>query len=547
MQRIVILGGGFAGLYAARELRKRLTNVQIELINAENYFVFQPLLPEVGAGAITPLNAVSPLRVLLKGVRTRKAVIDSVDLEHKTVTVFQGVQRRPTEIPYDHLVVTLGQTVDLSRTPGLAEHALTMKTLEDARRLRGHVIERLEHAEITSLPDVKRGALTFCVIGGGFSGIETVGEMKDLIDRALRYYPNIKPKDVRVVVLEFADRILGEMPAKLADYAMKTLKGRGIEVQLGTGVARATGTQLVTTKGEMIDTRTIVATIGNTPARVVSEMGLPLRQGRIAVDRTLRVEGHEGVWSLGDCALIPMVDRPDARSDYAPPTAQFAVREARQLATNLAAVLDGRPAAPFRYTSKGALASLGARRGVAEVMGVTVTGFPAWLLWRAYYLAFLPGIATRARVLVSWLLDDLSPRNLVQLRAYTPRAAREVHYSAGDRIYETGTRADGFFTILEGRVEILGTDPATGAPRHRTLGPGAHFGERLILGDTRRVATARAVEDTRVLVLDRDEFLRLAEGISGFRTYFERYLKEEGLDFPAELARDPHPGDLDRR
>lgn len=537
-ERILILGGGFAGLYAARELRKRLPDANIELVNAENYFVFQPLLPEVGAGSVTPLHAVSPLRVLLKGVRVRKAVVDSVDLERKVVTVFQGVQRRPTELAYDQLIVALGQTVDLSRTPGLSDHALTMKTLEDARRLRGHVIERLEHAEITGLPEVKRGALTFCVVGGGFSGIETVGEMKELIDRALTYYPHIDQREVRVIVLEFADRILNEMPERLARYAMKTLERRGIEVQLGVGVASATGTQLVTTTGEVIDTRTIVATIGNTPARVVRETGLPLRQGRIAVDRTLRVEGHSDVWSLGDCALIPMKDGAEDRGDFAPPTAQFAVREARRLAANVAAAVGGRDPAPFHYTSKGALASLGARRGVAEVMGISITGYPAWLLWRAYYLAFLPGLATRARVLVSWLMDGLSPRNLVQLRAHTPPAARHVHYRAGDRIYETGTRADGFFTILDGKVEITGVGP-DGTPRARTLGPGEHFGERLILGATRRVATARAVEATRVLVLDREEFLKLSEGFSAFRAYFEGYLADQGLEWPEDAKNRP--------
>ena len=199
--RILILGGGFAGMFAAKELwRKFGASAKIELINDENFFVFQPLLPEVGAGSITAVHAVTPLRFLLKGIFVRKARVESVDTVRKVVTIFQGVQRRPTEVPYDHLVVALGQTVDLSRTPGLADHAITMKTLSDARRLRAHVIERLEHAEITGLPEVKREALTFVVVGGGFSGIETVGEMKELIDRSLKYYPNIRPEEVRVIV-----------------------------------------------------------------------------------------------------------------------------------------------------------------------------------------------------------------------------------------------------------------------------------------------------------------------------------------------------------
>jgi NADH dehydrogenase len=435
-------------------------------------------------------------------------------------------------IDYDHLVIALGQGTDLSRIPGLAEHALTMKSLQDARRLRAHVIERLEHADITELPEVKRGALTFAVVGGGFSGIETVGEMKEFIDRSLRFYPNVSPDEVRVVVLEFADRLLGEMDDKLARYAARVLEKRGIEVQLGVGVSSATGTQLVTTKDEVIDCRTVVATIGNAPAPVVARMPVERAQGRVAVDRTLRATGHERIWSLGDCALIPLKEGAEARADFAPPTAQFAVREARHVARNIAASIDGRPLAEFSYSSKGALASLGAHRGVADVMGWKITGFPAWLLWRAYYVAFLPGLSARAKVLINWALDALSPRSVVQIAPQEPSGARHVHYRAGDRIYEAGNRADGFFTVISGAVEIAGPDPETGEMRRRIIREGGHFGERLLLGATRRVATARAAEDTRVLVMDRDEFLRLAEGLPEFRAYFERYLAEQGLDLP---------------
>ena len=531
--RILILGGGFAGLYAARELRRRLgARAEIELVTSENYFLFQPLLPEVAGGAITDMHAVTPLRFLAGGVKLRKAEVEHVDPRARQVMVFQGVQRRPTMLDYDHLVIALGSGTDLSRTPGLAEHALTMKSLHDARRLRAHVIERLEHADITRLPEVKRGALTFTVVGGGFSGIETVGEMKELIDRSLKYYPNIAPEEVRVVVLEFADRILGEMPPKLADYAAKTLARRGIEVQLGTGVASATGTQLVTTAGEVIDTRTIVATIGNTPAPAVKRMPVELAHGRVAVERTLQARGSDRIWSLGDCALIPMKEGAAERGDFAPPTAQFAVREARHLARNVAAAIEGRPLAPFSYTSKGALASLGAHRGVAEVMGVQLTGFPAWLLWRAYYVAFLPGISARMKVLVNWLMDAFSPRSVVQIAPENPPAARHVLYRAGDRIYEAGNRADGFFTVISGAVEISGPDPGSGEMRSRVIREGGHFGERLLMGATRRVASARAVEDTKVLVMNREEFLRLAEGLPAFRAYFEGYMADQGLDFP---------------
>ena len=540
--RIVVLGGGFGGMYAARALKRRLgAAAHVELVNAENYFVFQPLLPEVGAGSITPAHAVSPLRFLLRDVAVRKAVVDHVDFDRKSVTVFQGIQRRPTEIGYDHLVIALGQSADLSRIPGLEEHALKMRTLEDARRLRAHVIEQLEHAQITRRPEVKRGALTFCVVGGGFSGIETVGEMKDLIDRSLKFYPGIDPSEVRVIVVEFADRILGEMSQGLGDYAARTLRERGIELMLRTGVAGATGTQLVTSTGEVIDTRTIVATIGNAPSPVVRRMVLPSDRGRIVVERTMAVKGRPDVWALGDCALIAMKDAPEGPRDYAPPTAQFAVREAKVLAANIAATVAGEPARPFDYKSRGALASLGARRGVAQVFGLEFKGFFAWLLWRFYYLAFLPGISTRILVAMNWFMDGISPRSVVQLRAAPQPSIRYVHFRAGDEIYEVGNRADGFYTVVTGAVEMTRPDPDTGEMVTRIIGPGGHFGERLILGATRRKTSVRAVEDTKVLVLNREEFLRLADSFQAFRDYFAPYMARHGVTWPITADNDDCP------
>ncbi|OOY28155.1 nucleotide-disulfide oxidoreductase [Thioclava sp. L04-15] len=531
--RIVVLGGGFGGMYTARALRRRLgPEVEVELVNAENYFVFQPLLPEVGAGSITPAHAVSPLRFILKDVTVRKAVVDSVDFARKAVIVFQGIQRRPTEVPYDHLVIALGQGTDFSRMPGLEEHALKMKTLEDARRLRIHVIEQLEHAQVTNLPDTKRGALTFTVIGAGFSGVETVGEMKELIDRSLPFYPKISPEEVRVKLVEFAPRILGEMPQELADYAAKHLQKHGIELMLETGVKSCTHRQLVTNKDEVIDTRTIVATIGNAPLPVVLRMGLPLQHGRLKVERNLRVEGCEDVWALGDCALIPMKEGASERNDFAPPTAQFAVREADRVARNIEAVLGGRAPEPFAYRSRGALASLGARRGVADLMGFKLKGFPAWVVWRAYYLALLPGLGTKVRVMLNWTLDMLGSRSLVQLRSYRKPPMRYVYFRAGDRIYNEGDRSDGFYTVISGALEMDRTDPATGETVTRRLGPGDHFGERLILGATRRRTTVRAVEDSKVLVMNRQEFLMLAEGFEAFRDYFRPYMEKHGVELP---------------
>lgn len=522
--RVLILGGGFAGMFAAKELRRSLgDDVEIELINDTNHFVFQPLLPEVAAGSITTRDAIAPLRMLLPGVRVRQASVYDVDVETRTVTIFQGVQRRYTLVTYDHLVLALGQIVDLSRFPGLADHGFTMKNVSDAFRLRNHIIDKLEHADITNLPEVKKELLTFTVVGAGFSGVETVGEMRELINRSLKFYPNINPSEIRVVVLEFADRTLAELPDKLATYAQQALEKRGIEIKLKTGVARATGTCVVTSDGEVIGTRTIVATIGNAPPPLLQKIAIEKAHGRAAVERTLRVRGTENIWSLGDCALIPMKEGATDRKDFAPPTAQFAVREARLLAKNVKAAIKGGTLAPFDYKSKGALASLGGRRGVAEVFGVRLTGFPAWLLWRAYYLSFLPGFSTKLRVLINWVGNSVLSRNTVQVKTHVQGGSRYVHYRAGDRIFEHGNRADGFYTVVEGKVEqrIPGPD---GEEIVRELGPGEHFGERVLLAEGLRTGNVRAIDDTKVVVLSPDDFLRLTNAFPALKAYFDNHV-----------------------
>ncbi len=525
-KRVLVLGGGFAGMFAAKELRRHAGSLaEIELINDVNYFVFQPLLPEVAAGGISIRDAVSPLRRLLPGVRVRQAQIYSVDLERKVVVIFQGLQRRYTEVPYDHLVLALGQVIDLGRFPGLADHALAMKTLSDALALRNHVIDKLEHADITSLPEVKKELLTFTVIGGGFSGVETLGEMKELIDRSLSFYPNIDPSEVRMLLIEFADRLLGELPESLGTYAREFFEKRGIEVLLRTGVREATGTAIVTSAGEVIGTRTVVATIGNAPSPMVAKLGLPNERGRVRTERSMRVEGQEAIWALGDAALIPLVDQPSERDHYAPPTAQFAVREARQLALNIAASLKGEALTAFAYKSKGSLASLGGGRGVAEVFGVRLSGFPAWLLWRCYYLSFVPGFATKVRILTQWLLDAIVGRSTVQTKGPSTPATRYMRYRAGDRVFEIGNRADGFYSVIEGAFQQTIPHPDGGETRRR-IEAGGHFGERVLLGEGLRTGSVQALEDSVVLFVPAEDFKRLTNALPPLRSYFDQYVEE---------------------
>lgn len=537
-KKIVIVGGGFAGVFTAKQLRAKMGDeVDIELISKDNYFVFQPLLPEVAGGGINSSDAITSLRLLLRGVNIRLAEVVEIDFEAQTLSVLQGTRRMPVEVEYDQLVLAMGQTADLSRFPGLPEHALTMKYMGDAFTLRNHIIRCLEHADSVEIPKIKKQLLTFVVVGAGFSGVETVGEVKHLIDRSLRYFPNIQPSDVNVKLIEFADHILLELPESLGQYAQEQLEKSGIEVITGVGVNSATGTSAELSTGEIVPTRTVLATIGTGPNPLVQSLGLEMQWGKIKVDRTMRVVGYDNVWALGDAALIPMKDEPSERHDFAPPTAQFAVREGKQLALNIRRVIKGWELKEFAYVSQGALASIGASKAVAEVQGFKLKGFFAWLLWRMFYLSFLPGFVTKLRVLMNWILHTIVPRNIALIEAPTAPATKYIHYRKGDIVFNRGMIADGFYTVIKGAFELVIDNPDTGETIMRSYGPGEHFGERIILGREQRSGRVRATEHSICLWVKRDDFKRFADGFPMLDQYFRDYIREK---FGDEAVADEH-------
>ena len=524
-KKVLVVGGGFGGVFAAKAL-ERLGRDQfdIELINNNNYFVFQPLLPEVAAASIHSSDAVVPLRLLLRRTQVRQADVMGIDFGKKTVTVVQGFRRLPVDLPYDELVIALGMTVDLKRFPGLPEHALTMKNLADAHRLRTHVISCLEMADVATDPELKQQLMTFVVVGAGFSGVETVAEVNELIRRALKYYPNIKQDEIRVYLIEYAGRILPTFPADLAEYATRRLQIHGIDVKTGVGTKAATSTAVELTNGSVIPTRTIVATIGNGPHPLVEALGLDMHWGRIKTDRFMRVAGREGVWAVGDAAEIPLVEHPaEDPAHYAPPTAQFAVREGQQLAQNIVAKAKGTEVRPFAYESKGSLASLGMSKAVAEVYGVKLSGTLAWLLWRGFYLSFLPGFATKLRVLVNWVLNLFVPPNIVLIES-TQSGSRYMHYRKGDKVLEPGMLIDGFYAVVKGALKLTIDNAETGEHFEKVFGPGEHFGERVLLKSALRTGLVVALEDSVVLWISQKDFTRLAGAFPFLDSYFMDYI-----------------------
>ncbi len=520
-QRVVIVGGGFGGAFTAKYLRKYAArDTEIELINATNYFVFQPLLPEVASGTISAPDAVTPLRYMLPGVRFRMAEVVGIDRARKELTLLQGSRRIPQTTTFDHLVLAVGQKTNLSHAPGLQEHSLCMRDLADAHELRNRVIECLEHADITEDMELKKELLTFVVAGGGFSGTETIGELVEMIDRTLKFYPNISKQDVSAVLIQRGDRILPELTDNLGSYAATKLAKRNVDIRCGVGVSHATATAVFLGDGSFLRTRTLVTTVGNGPRTLTESLGIKLERGKIPVNEFLQVGGTNDIWALGDAALVPLGGR-DGK-DYAPPTAQFAVREARCVAGNIASSQKDDEFRTFHFKPFGSLASIGHYSAVAEIFGMRLSGLFAWILWRGIYIGMLPGFSTRLRVALNWLFDYFLPRSIVQIANRHKAGTRFRCYAKGDVISRPGQLVDGFYTVLSGCLESRIADEHSAEDFVRVLGPGDHWGERSLGGDTQTVGTLTAVEDTRVMILPADDFRNLCDTFPPLENYFAR-------------------------
>lgn len=531
-KRVVVLGGGFAGVYTAKyltELLSRRTDVEVELLSEENYFVFQPLLPEVAAGGIAATHVVNPIREIVPRARFRCCSVVDIDFASKVVLVSQGEGLELIRVPYDQLVFGLGKVTDFSFMPGVSEHALCMKDLADAFRLRNHVIRCLELAAIEPDSGQRRALLTFVVAGGGFSGVETVGELAELVARSLRYFPTIAKEEVMFKLVHAQPSILPEMPEKLRSAAQSVLERRGVEMLLSARVRAASRDVVHLEDGRQLHTRTFVCTVGTAANPVVKrslaqggfvEAELGGRAiGVFATERTLQCVGKPGYWAVGDCAGVPH----PAGKGLCPPTAQFATRQAKTCAENILAAIDERDQQQFSFKALGILASLGQRQAVAEVFGLKLTGFIAWFLWRTVYLSKLPGIVRRLRVALDWTLDLFFPRDITQLQVFKQRSLVVHHYEAGETIIRRGQVGREVYFMLRGQVEVLA---AHAGAELATLGPREVFGERALLEDMPRNATVRAATPVDVLVMSRGDFAQLVENVPPLGDYFERLLRE---------------------
>ncbi len=514
--RVVILGGGFAGIAAARALgqqTKHDPSVEVHLISTENYFVFQPLLPEVVACGLEPSHIINPVRMLCPHVHIHCATVLGIDLNNQTVSLEGQDARRLFSLPYDQLMVGLGLTMDLSRMPGMSEHSLPIKTLGDAFHLRNHVLSKLEEADLEDDEQARRSSLTFVAVGGGFSGVETIAEINDMIKSVLKYYPRARACGARVVLVHSRDRILNELGDKLARFAERKMRGRGVEIILNARVKEATPAGVVLSNGDMIQAGTVICSIGNAPHPLIAQSPLPQERGRILVDEYLRVKDHANVWALGDNALVPDV----SSGGYCAPTAQYAMRQGKVCASNMLATIRNQPLKQFSFGGLGQLAVVGHRCGVAHVFGINLSGILAWFLWRSVYLMKLPGLRCKIRVGIDWALDLFFPRDIAMIKVDRTKQLQRAHFREGETIIRQGEIGDKFYIIESGRVEVLRDEPAGTLHLLATLGAGDSFGEIALLKETPRTATVRCLEPVDVVIFSRKDFQQLAGSYSAFR------------------------------
>jgi NADH:quinone reductase (non-electrogenic) len=414
-KRIVILGGGFAGAYTALYLEKRLAGVpdiEVLLLSKENFVLFTPMLHEVAGSDVSVTDIVQPLRKMLRHTRILIVDIQAIDLAKKQVRVLHESSGRTFDVTYDQVVLAVGAVTNFYRTPGLEEHALTMKTLGDAILVRNRAIELLDVADNLADETIRKSVLTVVVAGGGFAGVETAGAVNDLIRETMKLYPELKEDMLRVVIVDPGEVLLPELSESLGRYTEKQLRRRGVEVRMKTKVNGYDGHEVVLSDGTKIAARTLIWTAGITPPPLLSSLPCRLERGRVVANDCLQVPDWPGVWALGDCAFVPDPLNP---GKFYPPTAQHAVRQAAVLASNIAGAMRGEAPQPFKFKILGLLATIGRRTGVAEILGVRFSGIIAWWLWRGIYLSKLPGLQKKVRVAIDWTLDLIFSKDIVEL------------------------------------------------------------------------------------------------------------------------------------
>ncbi len=443
-KKIVILGGGFAGIECARQLESKFGNnneIELVMVSEDNFLLFTPMLPQVASGMIETRHIVLPIRKICRKIKFYEGRVKNIDPYGKRVTLWGIENKKNISIHYDFLIIGLGSETNFFGMGDVEKNAYTMKTLDDAIILRNRVMDMLEQAENETDPILRKSLLNFVVVGGGFAGIETAGELMDLLLDARKYYPTIHKKDLKVIVLEALDAILPGFNRKLANFAKEKMTKKGIDIKIRTTVITFDGNEVITktpdkyprnsidaSKTNSILTKTLVWTAGVTPVNTIKRSMFKTENGKIVVNNYLEVTNFPGVFAIGDCAMF--LDSETGRSF--PPTAQVAEAQAKIAAKNLTSMIKNSEKEKFVYQSKGQMAIIGKRSGIATFLGINISGFLAWLIWRSIYLSKIPTFDKRIRIFLDWTIDLFFDRDISRLKSTKHKSKKE--YKSLDEI-----------------------------------------------------------------------------------------------------------------
>lgn len=511
--RLIVIGGGFAGVKCAKELRHIFPkkDCEIVLFSCENHMVFYPLLAEVAAAAVNPKDMAAALRQLLKDVHCRTEEIVDIDFAQNTI-VYSGADSMRAHMKYDHLVVASGNTSNVSFIPGMAEHAFTLKSIVDALHIQEHVIGQLEKAELEKNPTKKSQLLKFVVVGGGFSGVELAGELNDFLKRSADFYSNFSREEIEVVLIHAHDQILPEVSPNLREFARTKMAGRGVKFILNASAAQCTAEGVRLKDGAFINARTIICTIGSRALPMIAALPVPKEKDRIRVNADMSIPGFDNAWSIGDCAAV--VNAIDGT--LSPTTGQFAERQGAQVAKNIERRTKGESTIPFKHASLGTLCSIGGKNAVAEMFNFRVSGILAWFIWRGVYLIKLPSFWQRVKIGFTWAFELFVPPSLTYVSSDDANAVIFSNFSVGDYIFRSGEPARSFYMIESGEIDVI--EITNGAENViRVLHSGEFFGETSLSEKREHSHSCRAKSDCTVVVMGRNIFGQLATRYEPFK------------------------------
>lgn len=527
-KRIIILGGGFAGVKCAQTLRDQLRSRDAEIIlfNKENHLVFSPLLADAVGSSLSLDDVIVPLRQLLPGVQCRTEEVRNVNLEASRIE-HDGYDGLPRTLSYDQIVIASGNVSNLNVVPGMADHAFPLKTVGDAAVLRTHILQQLEKAEVCDDAEKRRWFLSFIVVGGGYSGVETAGEINDLVRSSRKFFANIRDDEISVTLIHSRDQLLPEISPPLREFARMKMEKAGVTMRLNVRVQLATGEGVGLPDG-FVHGGTIVCTIGSTIAPVVDRLATPKEKGRILTEPDMRLRGCTNAWAIGDCAAI--VNAHDGQ--LSPPTGQFAERQGRQCAENIVRALSGEPTRPFRFKLLGQLCSIGGHSAVAEMFGFRLSGFWAWFTWRGVYLFKLPAWSRRIQVGFDWAWLLLFPRDLSHIKTEVTDRVGHAHYEPGDYIIRQGEPPASFYVIEQGEVEVVrSTNDNPEGEVIAMIGAGSFFGEQALLSQQPRTASVRARTPVEVVVMGRNVFTTISASLAPLRQALTQALTRRSTKF----------------